>query len=308
VDLIAGTLVIGSTMSVFMVSGIAILTAFYFRREISGRSFLILTVLFLIPTTLNESKGTIILLIFGLLIIMLRANLKKSQLVIGASVLAVMVISFTLIYDMYIGSIKEGRSGLMSFFTTDLDKGIINYLYSSDSVEVDPSTVLAPPSSLPGASPAFDPEKYRSRRIDAIILPLRVLSDDPIRLMLGLGIGNASKSVAAQFAGKYSFIAEYDISYAAISLLLWEIGVIGLILYLVFFYFVYKDARFLTQDGGLPGAIALGWVGVTAIIVLTLPYKNIFVYDVLCALFWYFSGYIAAKSYELRRRDSLKLK
>lgn len=298
-DLVAGTLVIGSILSIFLVSSIAVLTAFYFRELISGRVYLSLALLLFIPATLNESKGTILLLVLGLIVIMLGARIKRSQIIMAMGALTIMLSSFVVIYNIYFDSVA-GTGGFVEFFTTDPDRGITHYLYSGDSVEIDPDAVLEPASSLPGALPSLDPEEYRTRRIDSLLLPLRVLSDDPARLLLGVGIGNASKSMGRMFSGEYSFLEEYRIFGNALSRFLWEIGVLGTFLYLVFLLIIFRDARRLAQAGGVSGALALGWTGVIAIVVLSLPYKNIFIFEAFSAIFWYLSGHIAARAYTLR--------
>jgi hypothetical protein len=211
-------------------------------------------------------------------------------------------VSFVTVYSIYFGSRAGGKD--LTSFVTEPDKGIIFYLYSGDSAEITPETYLEAPDSVVGALPSRETERYRSRRLDAVILPFKVLANDPTKLMLGLGIGNASGSVSRIFAGQYAFLAEENVIYASISSLVWEVGVLGLILYLVFFYFIYRDSHYLSkysQQHSLVGALALGWIGVTVIIFITLPYKDIFKYESLCALYWYFSGYVASKAYALKR-------
>lgn len=291
-DLVAGTLVIGSTASVILVSAVTVLAAFYFREIISGKAFIILGLFFFIPTTLNESKGTLALLVVGFLAIMLLGNLKRRYIIVATTSLALMFGLFVANYTVFFGSLAS-------------DKNL--YLYSGDSVEITPETYLEAPNSIAGALPSRETESYKSRRLDAIILPFRVLANDPPRLMLGLGIGNASGSASRLLAGQYRFLAEEGVVYASISSLIWEVGVLGLALYLVFFYFIYRDSRYLSkhpQQHSFAGALALGWTGVTIIIFISLPYKNIFNYESLCALYWYFSGYVASRAYALKRSSS----
>lgn len=304
-DWTAGTLVIGSSASVILVASVAVLAALYFREIISVKTFILLGLLFFIPTTLNESKGTLVLLLFGLLTIMLLGNLKRQQIIIATTSLTLMLGSFVAVYNVYFGSVA-GKKDLSSFVTGP-DKGIIFYLFSGDSTEITPETYLEVPDSVVGALPSRETERYRSRRLDAIILAVRVLSTDPTKLMLGLGIGNASESVSTKFAGQYSFLSEEGVIYAAISSLLWEVGVLGLILYLMFFYFIFSDSRYLSkhsQTRSLPGSFALGWTGVTVMIIVSLPYKNIFLYEPICVLFWYFSGYVVAYTHALKSANN----
>lgn len=305
-DLVGGTFGIGSFMSIYMVCTILILTAFYFRERISIKTFLILAFLLFIPTTLNESKGTFVLLVVGFLSITLGANLKRSQLIMATSTLVIMLMSFVVVYNMYFDAVG-GAEGLTSFVTTDSEKGITRYLYSGESTEIDPDTVLEDRSSIPGALPSFAADEFKTRRIDEIVLPLRALSNDPTRLLLGVGIGNASKSKKNLFAGQYSFLEQHQIFGHALSRFLWETGILGTFLYLICFGFFYWDARHLARTAGLSGALALGWAGVVMVVIVSLLYKNIFVSDALGALFWYFSGYIAAKSYALKMTSSTQI-
>ena len=299
-DSIAGTFVIGSIMSIFMVSTLAILTAFYFRERISVKAFLVLGLILFIPTTLNESKGTIILMLFGLLVIMLGTTIKKSHIVVFAGTVTIMLSSFVIIYNMsFSDSYAGNQGGLISFFSTDPNKGILRYLYSGDAIEIEPETALEAPSSIIGALPSIDPEADRIRRIDAIVLPVRVLSEDIPKLLFGLGIGNASLSSIRSFQGQYSFLAKLNISMPALPILLWEIGIFGVFLYLLFFYFIFRDARYLARDDSFSGVLALGWTGVVVILVLSLPYKNFMVFEAPSALFWYISGYIVAQRVRL---------
>jgi amino acid transporter len=108
------------------------------------------------------------------------------------------------------------------------------------------------------------------------------------------------------FAGQYSFIGS-DAAGSALSYLLWEIGILGVFLYLVFFYFIYRDARLLTKTNSFVGALALGWTGIVAIFILTLPFKNIFYFESICTLFWYLSGYIAAQRFRMDKQKPIAL-
>jgi hypothetical protein len=143
----------------------------------------------------------------------------------------------------------------------------------------------------------------RVGRVDSFLLPIRVLSNyyDYFRLLFGLGIGNVSNSFFQQFQGKYAAYQEkFSAGRTALSLLLWETGLIGVFLSLIFLYFVFSDARYLiANEDGLSGTFALGWITIVVMTFITLFYKNIIVFNVLGYLFWYFSGYVAASRYRL---------
>lgn len=298
-DHVAGTLGIGSILSLFLVCSITVLAGFYFRERISGKLFLILATLLFIPTTLNESKATIAFTVLGFLVVMLGGRLRKAHIYTGIGALAMLLTIFVLVYKHSFDTRGYlGGHGLGAFITQP-ETGISNYLFSGDSANIDPRFVLDAPDSIIGAQRTIDLDEDRIRRADAILLSLRVLAEDPARLMFGLGIGNASSSQVRIFEGQYPFLAALDSSMAALPLLLWEIGVFGLLLYFIFFYFIYKDSRRLAKVDNLSGALALGWTGVVAILVATLPYKNVMQFESAGALFWYFSGYIAAQRYRL---------
>jgi hypothetical protein len=138
----------------------------------------------------------------------------------------------------------------------------------------------------------------RPGRVDAVILPLEILGQEPFKLILGLGIGNVSRSFLKGFEGEYT---KYEILVrGSLSNLLWEIGILGVILFLAFFWFVFFDAKRLRFSNDLSGAIALGWLGVVIILVLSLFYINYMHRNVIVYLFWYISGYIAAESCRAR--------
>ena len=74
-----------------------------------------------------------------------------------------------------------------------------------------------------------------------------------------------------------------------------EIGVLGLALVLLLYWMIVRDAvAVAAHDRTIIGALALGWVGVTSVIVMATFYKNIHAFESLSYIFWYFSGVIAA--------------
>lgn len=298
-DLLAGTMGIGSIMSIYLICIMVVLAAFYFCKRISAMTFILLTFVLFIPTTLNETKSTVILIVVGMLVVILGSGLKKTQIIAGMGVVAAMLAIFIVVYSYEFGSQRATSGKGLYSFIMEPDTGIIHYLYSGDSEQIDTKNLLEPPSSVVGAitsleAQRFDDNLFRARRLDSIILPIRTLSGDPIKLLLGLGIGNASPSKINLFAGQYAFVGR-SLSSTAVSQFLWEIGIFGLILYLIFFYFIYRDARYLARSSSGNSALGLGWAGVVAIVVVTLPYKNIFYFDTICSLFWYLSGYIVAE-------------
>lgn len=295
-DFVAGTLGVGSVMSICLVCLITILLAFYFRNRLTTGKFLMLAFLLFIPTTLNETKSIIIFFPVAFLVVMMLSGISRDAKIriLGAgAAFAFMMGGFFLVYSVFFSADKE--RGLLDFFL-DPDTGIKFYLYSGDSQEIDAKRVLEQEHVIIGASPTVDRDEDKIRRIDNIILPIRVLSHDPVKLLMGLGIGNASDSFIPGFSGKYAQLGSLDSSYTAMSLFLWEIGLLGVVIFFVFFYMIYREAKSLRLENNLVGNFAVGWAAIAVVIAISIPYKNFLTFDVLGYLFFYFSGLIVAKS------------
>jgi hypothetical protein len=125
---------------------------------------------------------------------------------------------------------------------------------------------------------------------------LNYLVKEPSRLAFGLGIGNASHSqLGEQFTGQYH--VQFDrFELSSMSMFLLELGLIGTLLVFVLHWLIWRDSLIVARtDKGLMGAIAASWAGITAIMVLAVPYKTCYVFQSLSFLFWYFSGLVAAR-------------
>lgn len=294
-DLVAGTLGVGSIMSIYLICVIAIMLGFYFRGRLSTGKFVFLAFLLFLPTTLNETKSIIIFFPVAFLIVTALSGISrdaKIRIAGAGALLLTMLGAFFLVYSVFFSADK--KTGLLDFFMSP-ETGVKFYLYSGDSQVIDARRVLEQEHVIIGALPTVDRDEDKIRRVDNIILPLRVLSEDPVKLLIGLGIGNASDSFITSFSGKYSRLGSLNSSYTALSLFLWEIGLLGVVLFMIFFYMIFHDSRSLSRTKDFAGNIALGWAAITAIIILSIPYKNFMTFDVLGYLFFYFSGYVVAK-------------
>lgn len=297
-DLVSGTLQVGSILSIYLVSVISILLAFYIKQRIKLSHFFVLILFLFIPTTINETKGTLILLPISVIVIVITARVIREnarQLIPILAMLPILFGAFLLVYNTYFAEGATRERGLVAFFT-DPKRGIKEYLYTGDAEVLDAKAVLRSDKTVVGEITGTDVAVGRIRRIDAAILPFRVLSNEPSKLLLGLGVGNVSESFIDRFSGKYVEIKNMNHTQIELASMVWEIGVFGLFIFLLFFYFIYKDAKKLARRNTLPGIIATGWTGIVVILVLSMPYKNFMIFNVIGFLFWYFSGYIAAKS------------
>jgi len=138
-------------------------------------------------------------------------------------------------------------------------------------------------------------------RIDSLIVPLQTLASDPVQLTLGVGIGNGSgSSLGSVYAGAYyDLLGRYTNQSSAAAFLV-EIGLLGTSLVLLLYWLIFRDAYVLSMQGSsIIGALALGWLGTTAVIAVATFYKTIHYFESLSYMFWYFSGLVAAERMRL---------
>ena len=276
-DVITGTLEISSILSVTMICSIAIIFALYLNKKIGLKTFFIIACCLFLPTTLNETKGTLVLLPIALVIpaffTQSEGNSKAKSLLTMALIGILFISVFVPIYDHFMRP-RLGYS-VLDFFR---DKSKVEgYLYSG----------------------VREGETKGIRRGDAIILAYKDLSKDPLTLAFGLGMGNVMQSYFESARGKSTNKLEYGAEGLALTLLLWELGLLGLTVYVAFLFSFFRDACLLRKSNDIFGSFALGWCAVVIIIGLSLIYKNILQFNVINFMFWYFSGVVAAKRFRM---------
>jgi hypothetical protein len=277
-DYIAGTLTAAPTLSIFMVCVIAMLMGFYLKKKINTYIFIFLILLLSIPTTINETKGTLFLLPISLMIPVLFSGTmtgKIKTISIVSLFLFIFIFVFNFTYTYYWG--VQGK-GIDYFFKKQLESSVYKGTSELEDAEIE--------------------EANQVPRIDAMILAFKSVSDDLATLFFGVGASNASGSkklgVLGSWNEKYSL---YNGRINTISHVTWELGVFGLIILLTFMLFVLRDALALKNGNTLISVICLGWVGVLGTIFITLPYQNILSHNIYSYLIMYFSGIIASKRY-----------
>ena len=138
-------------------------------------------------------------------------------------------------------------------------------------------------------------------RLDSIILPISILSNNWLQLLFGLGIGNLSASFLPGMEGEYFAIySYYGFGMTTVGNLLWEMGVVGLALYLLLFVFIWRDSRryaITDEDSGWYGA---WWSICMVIFTFGLIYKSILNFNELGYMLFLWSGIIASRSWWLR--------
>jgi hypothetical protein len=279
-DSVIGTLLISSIMSIFLISCICVAAGMTLRGRMSKVTFFALFVLLVVPTTINETKGTLFLLPIGLLVTLFLGSPPKKRMRVGISALMLLLVFgslFVPIYDYFSVRNNPYPYTVESFFSSK--KMVGRYM--------DRGTDLG--------------SRHEAGRIDSLLVPLRTLSSDPVQLMLGVGIGNGSGSALGNvYTGAYyELLGRYTTQSSGAEFLV-EIGLLGIALVLLFYWLIVRDAFVLAmQDSSINGALALGWLGTTAVISVATFYKTMHYFESLSYLFWYFSGLVAARRMRL---------
>jgi hypothetical protein len=279
-DEVFGTLMISSIESIFLIGGICIAAALMLRGRMSRLMFFALFVLFVIPTTINETKGTFFLLPIGLLVTLIAGSAphKRIRVVLSAiTLIAVFAAVFLPIYDFFARANNPYPYTFEDFIThpQDIDK----YLDKKSDVG----------------------SRGEVGRVDSVTEPLRTFSSDPVHLMFGVGAGNASlSSLGNDYTGAYyGLYGRYTTTSSGAAFLI-EIGVLGLVLALLLDWLVIRDCLFVARhDNSIIGAVAVGLLGTTVVLVVATFYKELHVFESLSYLFWYYAGVIAAQRMRL---------
>jgi hypothetical protein len=272
-DWTTGTLLISSIMSIYLINCICVAAAFYVRRRLALRQFLLLAMLMFVPTMINETKGTLILLPLGLLLAFVATaapGRRFKDIALAFSLVAAAGAIYVPVYN-YLVQEREYAATIGEFWSDS--ERLERYVWTKGEVG---TTV-------------------KGGRLDAILVPARALAEDPVRLAFGYGIGNVSRSTLGQrYSGEYHELFNPFMQNAFARLIL-EIGVLGLSLVILLMWMILRDAKIVArQDGGLMGALAGGWVAVSAIMLLSILYKDATTLVSLSYLFWYFSGIVTA--------------
>ncbi len=274
-DVVGGTLGehTSGVLSVYLACAIAITVSFYVKERIRLITLLLLLPVLAAPTMLNETKVSLLLLpaaVLGPLVIgrKIGGDLRKSVAVVVGG--AVLMVAFVHMYETLRGS------SIIDFFTT---KGKLeHYLYK-------------------GGDPRLTDTVSR---FDSINLAVRQLERDN-DLLLGVGAGNASPSFSEKLTGEY-YKKYYYLAPTLVYLtkVLWELGVVGVMVFGVFFAMMAMDSYRLIARDDLIGALALGWILVNGFIAASFLYFKTFDTNVIGYLYWYFSGHIVAETYRYR--------
>ncbi len=274
-DLVKGTLGGSGQLTVALCAVIAIVISFYLAKKIQLKTAVIIFFILFIPMTINETKSTLILLPIALILPLYFSShrIKVEQLIPMFALVIIAFISFIFIYDYFMR--PRWGYGIIDFLT--MEGRTEGYLFKGHDYDVYLGYVS---------------------KVDSFIIAFKTISDDLLRFCFGFGIGNVSEAfvpwLSGEYADKYS---RFNVKTTALTLMLWELGVFGVILYYTLYIMTFKDAKGLSIKNNIIGTFSQGWRTVTVIIMVATAYTNFLQENVTAYLFWYFSGYIISENY-----------
>ena len=281
-DYIIGTLSTASSLSLLVMCAVAMIMVLYLRRRIGIFTMAVCTAVILVPATINETKATLLLFPVVLIAPMFfmpnrRVVLRKFLPIVAMGSLALVV--FVGVYD-YLATFSPYTQSV-SEYLTDEESATSFYLYT-------------------GAT-SIDQYGYVGRA-DSLILAYQHALQDAFRFAFGLGIGNVNTSVVSSFSGEYAFYGvRHGSELTQISHFIWEVGFVGLALYLLIFYMMYRDARWLANRDDFTGVVGQFWATGMIVMVFALLYARVFDFNEIGYIFWFFSGLVVSKRYRLSR-------
>jgi len=275
-DTTMGTLMNSSALSIVLVAGIAVLLGLYLRKMVGFRTVAVLFIVLLIPTTINETKGTFVLLPLTLLttfMVAAKPGTRAKNIFLATLFLCAFGAVFIPIYDQLI-KVRPYPVTIEQMF---LDPHHMD-AYMSKHAALGETTTL------------------EVGRVDSIVVPLRMLAKDPAQLVFGLGIGNASpSSLGPKFVGRYNSLLQ-PFLLTSFTVIACELGVFGVFLVLSLYWQIYRDSLVVAaSENPMMSGIALGWTGVMAMMAACIVYKDLISFAAVSVLFWYFSGLVAAE-------------
>ena len=283
-DPVRGTLTTSGNFSLFMVAAIAGVVIWYLRGRLRITAMLLIAAWLFLPTTINETRATMVLLPAALLVPVLLMPGKRQflrRLVPIAAVGALAFAAFIVTYNYFI----QFRQYSISFEDSFSLANLVYYFYTG----------------------AANTDAEFVGRFDSIEFALRHITQDPLTFAFGLGAGNVSESFLPAFDGRYAnYYLRLGVGQTTITQFLWEIGVVGVVTYLFLFWLVTRDALALARSKDECAYLGQLWVVAMIIMTFGLLYNSGLRMNDTGYLFFYFSGLVASRTAALRRAAALR--
>jgi len=269
-DRITGTLLNSNHVSVFLICCWSVVFAAYLRQNFGFLVFLGLSGLLLVPTMLNETKGSLVLLPFAFMMpLLLTPGIKRLGMKLALA--GVLLVGLAFMYSIVNTVLLEGGEGssmLLDFYLNP-DR-LIGYII-----------------------PATQGGSWMGRG-DKLLLAWQQISDSGVQTLLGVGLGNVNDTSHEIFTGTYSEFG--SLLGTTFNQYLWETGVVGVLLALILPLLSLLDARQLSRERTFPGMIAAGWGAVSLIMFVSVFYIRAPDAQAISYIYFFFAGYVARQA------------
>lgn len=271
-DLTVGTLGLSPYLSLFQICVMALLIAAYTRGLVKGLPTLLLLAVILLPTMINETKATFLLVPLGLgltLVMGSRPEQRLQGLIIASASIFVFVVIFIQVYDYYM----MPRWGY----------GFIDFLMMEGRVE----GYLSKDATLGSTEVGI---------VDGIRVPISHIHHDPVTWAFGYGLGNVSDSaLGPQFTGVHYFQFATLVN-SSFGVFLLELGVPALIMIMTVTLLLFLDGLWLTDtEQGYSSVFSLATVTMCVVLAVGFLYKDVFDSPALIFLFALCAGHVASR-------------
>jgi len=274
-DPITGTVTTSGVLSIILCIAVAVVMTLYVNRKLTFPVAAVLFVYFAAPTSINETKATLFLLpiaTLGPFVLAHDVERRWKRAVPVFVLFACGIVGFVVVYNALIQARWWGGAEQIGDFFAG--GHVEYYLYRGASGDEAPDVV---------------------GRLDSIILPVNILSQDWMKLIFGLGPGNVSPAFLPGMEGAYfEKYKDFGVGMTSIGNLVWELGLVGVLVYGMLFFFFWRDARYLAKSGSNLKWLGEWWSTCTIILAISLFYKHILVLNETGYLLFFFAGVVAS--------------
>jgi len=282
-DLIGGTLGENASgkLSVFLGCAVAVVAAMWVKKRISYKKMLLFAALLMVPPALNLTTVSVLLLPFAFMVPVIAGTHGPGRVrLVTMTIVLVLVAGTGFVSSYNYFRTLKGRADLIELLGSQ--ERVTNYLYrGSDSQYEDIA------------------------RGDAIVFAFRTLGRDD-NLLFGVGAGNASPSPVAEMQGEYyRRYWRMQPTKVYFSKLTWETGIVGVSLYWIWMFMIWREAVRIKDEESIVGVLALSWVAITPIVAASFFYFKTFDMNLYSYLFFFYSAVIIVERCRLERAEAV---
>ena len=124
-----------------------------------------------------------------------------------------------------------------------------------------------------------------------------------MQLLFGLGIGNVSPAFLPGMEGEYhALYSQFGFGMTAAGDLIWEAGLIGITIYLLIYFFVWRDARRLAKSSTSDRWIGAWWATSMCIFLFGLVYISYIGFNEAIYMLFMWSGFVTARVWQSEKK------